>query len=492
MIKKQIVTFLVLFLLASQAFAVVNQIRWGTSNDVLNGLTITWSNTGNTDSIAWGYTTTLEQGTFTGARRNGYTTPYFFSYQFPTVTPASTIYYKIWNSANNSWTSQKTYKTAPDPALANFSFAALGDCRTSPSVLTTISNLVTARKPALCLFNGDLTQSGTSASEYNTFFTADSNFLEQNLVLHAEGNHDATSPVLFSNLWNLPITNGTNLYYAVRYSNTLFITINSCNPSDTRMLTWLHNTLSSATTDTTITWKVVSFHHPFFNVGAHGGDMNSYRSTIWKEFDDHGVDMVFNGHDHNYQRSKPINLSVSTTAPVANFGSGPGEGRLEIISGGAGASLYSRGSSADAWAMNIFNSTYNYVFVNVTGCVSKITAYNSSNVIIDTVTLAKTNSPGCRTTAVSPNAIKTTFNALTIYPNPAESSFTIRYGGEATGLATITIFDEKGKVVATDKALKVGAELEHLYDGSKLLKGIYTVTIMLAGHQDSGILIMGK
>ncbi|NDC42876.1 MAG: T9SS C-terminal target domain-containing protein, partial [Chitinophagia bacterium] len=393
----------------------------------------------------------------------------------------------------NSWTAQKTYTTAPDPATNNYSFGALGDCRTSPTVLTTISNLVTARHPALCLFNGDLTLTGISASEYNTFFAADSNFLEQNLVLHAEGNHDATSPVTFSNLWNLPITNGTNLYYAVRYANGLFVTINSCNPTDGAMLTWLHNTLSAAAADSTITWKVVSFHHPFFNVGSHSGDMNAYRTTIWKEFDDHGVDMVFNGHDHNYQRSKPVNLSVSSSAPVANFGSNAGEGRLEIISGGAGASLYSRGSSADAWAMNVFNSTYNYVYTTVNGCTARITAYNSSNTIIDTVTLAKTNSPGCRGVATAaPSVVKTTFNPLTIYPNPAESSFTIRFGGEATGEAIITIYDEKGKVVAMEKAIKTGAEMEHRCDGSKLPKGIYTVTVLLAGHLDSGILIMGK
>ncbi|NCX95577.1 MAG: T9SS C-terminal target domain-containing protein [Chitinophagia bacterium] len=480
----------IILIAAYNANAAVNQIRWGTTGDPFNGLTITWSNTGSTDSIAWGYTTSLERGNYAGVRRTGYSTAGFFAYRFPTVLPDTTIYYKIWNSATSSWEAQKTYHTAPNPAAKKFSFAALGDCRSSPSILTSVSDFVTARRPALCLFNGDLTQTGVSASEYNTFFSAASNFLEQNLVLHAEGNHDATSPVTFSNLWNLPITNGTNLYYAVRYGNAFFVTINSCDPTNSAMRTWLHDTLTAAAADSTITWKVVSFHHPFFNVGSHQGDMDAYRTSIWKEFDDHGVDMVLNGHDHNYQRSKPINLNVSTSAPVANFGSGPGEGRLQIISGGAGASLYARGSSADAWAINIFNSTYNYVYCNVDGCTAKITAYNSSNSVIDTVTLNKTGSAGCRTVSAVNTSYKTTFNPLTIYPNPATSSFTLEYGATATGDAIITITDEKGKVVSTQKVNKSSAMLKHTQDVSKLAKGIYNVSIILADHRDSGILIV--
>ena len=486
---KKIILILAVLFSVNAAHAAVGQIRWGTTNDPFNGLTVTWSNAGTSDSIAWGYTTSLERGTFAGVSRAGYTTSAFFAYQFPHVLADTTIYYKMWNSATSSWETQQTFRTAPDPSANKFSFAALGDCRTTPSILTSVSNYVAARGPALCLFNGDLTLSGTSASEYNTFFSAASTFLQKCLVLHAEGNHDAGSPVLFSNLWDLPITNGTNLYYAVKYGNALFITINSCDPSNTAMVSWLHTTLAAAATDPSITWKVVSFHHPFFNVGAHAGDMNSYRATIWKEFDDHGVDMVFNGHDHNYQRSKPVNLNVSTSAPVANFGSGPNDGRLEIISGGAGASLYTLGSSADAWAMNVFNSTYNYVYCDVKGCVVKITAYNSSNTIIDTVTLSKVGTAACNTVGTI-NVQKTTVNPLKIYPNPVTSSFTLQYEAEELGEATITISDEKGKVVNTERVDKKEKSLEYRHNVSKLAKGIYNVAVTVGGHVDGGILII--
>src|SRR5262249_22549662 len=148
----------------------------------------------------------------------------------------------------------------------------------------------------------------------------------------------------------------------------IFITINTCDPSNATQLNWLKTTLAAAAADTSITWKIVSFHHPFFNTGNHTGDMNAYRTTICKAFDDYGVDLLLNGHDHNYQRSKHINCNVSTTAPVTNYGSTATTGRCEVISGGAGASLYAiNTSSADAWAMNKYNSNYNYVYCQVQG-----------------------------------------------------------------------------------------------------------------------------
>ena len=471
--------------------ATINQIRWGSSNGPLNGLTITWSNNGATDSIAWGYTTSYEKGHFSGTKRAGYSSGIsFFKYAFPTVTANATIYYKLYDSNGHTWTTQKTYTTAPDPNLNVYSFAALGDCRDYPATLTTISNLVSARKPAITLFNGDLTLTGTSASQYNTFFTACANFLQNNLVYHAEGNHDSYNTSLFSNLWDIPVTNGSNLYYSVRYGNTLFITLNTCDPSNATQLTWLQNTLSSAAADPTIVWKIVSLHHAFFTVGNHAGDMNSYRSTIWKAFDDHGVDIVFTGHDHNYQRSKPVNLNVSSTSPVAQYGSGAGQGRCEVVSGGAGAGLYTQGSTADAWAINLFNSTYNYVFCDVNGCKISLKAYDQNNAIIDSVTFNKTGVQACTNT--TDIKYKPKFNPITIFPNPVENSFTLHYSSEEVGDVSIKIFDQLGREVDAIKTNKTQTDLDIKHDMSKHAKGIYTVSVMVGNQKDNAMLILTK
>ncbi len=485
---------LFLFFIGSiyHAQATISQIRWGSSGDPLTGLTITWSNNGTGDSIKWGYTTSFEKGKFKSTSRTGYTSgTLFFKYVFPTVTPSTTIYYELYDSHAHTWGTQQTFATSPQVNVtSNFTFCALGDCRDYPSTLTTVSNLASARKPALVLFNGDLTVAGTSASEYNTFFTAASSFLANNVVYHVEGNHDAASPSMFSNLWDLPMTGSTNLYYSFRYGNCIFISLNSNDTSNATQFSWLKTTLANAAADPTIMWKIVSCHHAFFNTGTHTGDMDDTRTTWWKAFDTYGVDLVLTGHDHNYQRSYPINLSASPVGtPVAQYGSATGQGRLQIISGGAGAGLYSETTgSADSWAIAKFDETYNYVYFDVQGCKITITDYDQTNAVVETLTLDKTASPSCTATGISTVSEKA--NALTILPNPMEGAFTLRYTSDQTGEAVIKIYDVNGKEVTSQKVTKSSNLLEFQYDLSGHAKGIYAVSVIMGDHKETTNMIL--
>jgi hypothetical protein len=480
---------LLLLLVAGSAFrltAAPGQIRWGSGGDPITGLTITWSNNGTADSIKWGYTMAFEKGKFGSIKRTGYNTGVsFFKFVFGTVSPSSTIYYELFDSGAKSWGAQQTFATAPPSTSSSFSFCALGDCRDDLNVLQTVSNLASARKTALTVFNGDLTYDGNVASEYDDFFSYASNFLANNVVYHAQGNHDAGSTPMYQNMFDLPSTGGSNLYYSFRYGNAVFITLNTESPSG--QTAWLNSTLATAAADPSITWKIVSFHKPFFTTGQHQGDMDSYRSTWWKAFDTYGVDLILNGHDHNYQRSKPVNLLVSTSASVSQYGSATGQGRCEIVCGGAGAGLYTAGSNADAWAMNIFNSTYNYVYCEVKGCQIVITAFDDSNTALDSFTLDKSATSGCKATGIKEAIVK--FNPISVAPNPSEGTFTLHYTSELKGDAVIKIFDMAGKEVASEKTSKKSDVMDFGYDLSGHAKGIYTISIVMGSQRDNAILI---
>ncbi len=487
--KKYILLLLVIIGYGTNSNAAITQIRWGSSANPLHGTTITWSNTGTSDSIRWGYTNAYGKGSFAGIKRAGYVAgTSFFKFTFESLIANSTLYYQLYDSKVNAWDIARTFITAAPDSTENYSFTALGDCRTSLSVLTNISNLANDKHSTFSLFNGDLTLSGKSVTEYNSFFTAAANFLTNNIVYHAEGNHDAYSTSIFSNLFDLPSTNGTNLYYAFHYGNGIFITLNTCDPGNAAQLAWLRTTLAAAAADPKITWKVISFHHPFFNTGNHNGDMNAYRTTLWKAFDDYGVDLILNGHDHNYQRSKPINFNVSKTAPVAQYGSTALTGRCEIISGGAGAALYTiNTNSSDAWAINNYNANYNYTYCEVQGCKMKITVYGQTGNVIDAFTLDKTAS--CNITNEVVN-IKNTFNPISVYPNPTEGQFTLTYNSTEIGEASISIFDGNGKEIGSEKIKKTSNDLEFNYDLSKHEKGIYIVSISIGNQKDNAVIIL--
>jgi hypothetical protein len=74
---------------------------------------------------------------------------------------------------------------------------------------------------------------------------------------------------------------------------------------------WLINDLDSSAQP----WKVVVFHQPAFSSG-NATVRNSQMRKVAKFLEDHGVNMVFNGHEHNYQRTYPIRALNAAAAPV--------------------------------------------------------------------------------------------------------------------------------------------------------------------------------
>lgn len=169
----------------------------------MEGLTITWQSTGTADMIKWGYTAAFEQGSFPGVGRSGYSDT-FFDYKFPILNANTTLYYQLLNSQNSTWTSTKTFNTAPPLNTANFSFIATGDSRGGAPVWQAISDLANLQQTDLTIFNGDIVSDAGESSQWDDWFDAGAPFLEKNLVLHALGNHDALSIPNYLNNFELP------------------------------------------------------------------------------------------------------------------------------------------------------------------------------------------------------------------------------------------------------------------------------------------------
>ena len=79
---------------------------------------------------------------------------------------------------------------------------------------------------------------------------------------------------------------------------------------------WLINDLDGSSK----TWKIVVYHQPAFSSG-NGTLRNDQMRRIAKLLEDHGVNLVFNGHEHNYQRTLPLralpNVTASPASPAA-------------------------------------------------------------------------------------------------------------------------------------------------------------------------------
>lgn len=459
----------------------IKHIRWGSSKNPLEGLTVTWRNTGTTSQIKWGYTTAYEQGTFPAAVRNGYADK-FYSYTFPTVTPNATIYYQLYDTPAAVWTPQKSYQTVPSVTATDFSFLAIGDSRSGMSVWNQVAALANAKTPDFTIYTGDIVNSGSSAADWDSWFNNGTSFIENNLVFHSLGNHDAASVPTYQNVFELPKsvpTTGTNLYYSFTYGDAVFIALNSEDPANVTQYNWLLSTLQA---NSTKKWKIIFFHRPFYTIGAHAGEMNSYFGTWWKAFDDYGVDLIVNGHDHMYERTKPLNRNVSTTAPVAQYGSQTGEGRCQIVCGGAGAPLYTGSAN---WFVQSYQSKYHFCKFDVTATGICNTTYDNNGAVIDSFCLTKSALKTATTTSESQQ-----FNPIKIAPNPVVDVFSLEYDSPDTGEAVIKISDMNGNVVLTKKAPKTEKVFNFKGDLSKYGKGVYTVEITVGNQKDSSLLIL--
>jgi 3',5'-cyclic AMP phosphodiesterase CpdA len=111
------------------------------------------------------------------------------------------------------------------------------------------------------------------------------------------GNHDVSNE-RFYKLFNM---NGQQ-YYAYKKGNVRFFALDS-NYMDPQQLAWLEKELQNSGSD----WKICYFHHPLYSSGAYHGSSVELRLLLEPLFIKYGVQVVFSGHEHIYERVKPQN-----------------------------------------------------------------------------------------------------------------------------------------------------------------------------------------
>jgi len=120
--------------------------------------------------------------------------------------------------------------------------------------------------------------------------------LDMGVMFYASlGNHDDPASNRYP-LWNM----GGAMYYTHAAKNVRFFALDS-NKVDQKELAWLENALKTAQED----WKICYFHHPLYSDGGTHGSSVDVRVLFEPLFVTYGVNVVFSGHDHIYERITP-------------------------------------------------------------------------------------------------------------------------------------------------------------------------------------------
>jgi predicted phosphodiesterase len=102
-------------------------------------------------------------------------------------------------------------------------------------------------------------------------------------------------------------------WYSTKLGEATLIVVDSNQVDSDEQLSWLEDTL--AVSDGLV---IVAFHHPAFACGKHGSTGSVIERWV-PLFEEYGVDLVLNGHEHSFER-----FSVAGVTYIVTGGAGQG------------------------------------------------------------------------------------------------------------------------------------------------------------------------
>lgn len=262
-----------------------------------------------------------------------------YSMALENLEPETQYFYNIKAVARDGSTIESgmfTFATAVKEHHS-FSFGVMGDTEARPHINDRISKMLWDERPNFIVNVGDLTDGGMKDHKFEwnyEYFQGVTQLTSRMPVFPVPGNGEADLH-WYNRYHRLPPEG----YYTFQYGNAQFFMLDSNRPDDFapggKQYVWLEEQLKKSTA----TWKFVAHHH-----APYSADEDDYGNS-WKGstsmgdprvrkivslYEQYGVDMVFFGHLHTYQRTLPIRQNqVNKQNGVIYVQGGGGGGNLE-------------------------------------------------------------------------------------------------------------------------------------------------------------------
>lgn len=271
--------------------------------------------------------------------------------------------------------------TAPSPAAASFLalpqmrggtvFGVMGDSGSGDEAQRAVAAALlkyftTARRFQFVLMLGDNLYHDDYQAEFLTPYKP---LLDRGVIFYATlGNHDRELEEHFA-----PFHMQDQDHYSFDRGNARFAVLNSNRPNDPMQVQWLAGVFADAGNK----WRIAFFHHPLYSSGEHAEESaRVIRPALEGALTRSGVNVVFSGHEHLYERVAPQH------------------GIRYFVSGGGGRYLYKVTKSAfDEVAV----STHHFMMAEIAGDELLYEALNPDGTVIDCGVDWRTNAAGAKT-----------------------------------------------------------------------------------------------
>jgi hypothetical protein len=343
-----------------------------------------------------------------------------------------------------------------------YRFVAFGDCGAATPAQKAVAFQTYQLRPDFVMITGDIVYGRGRISEYQTKFWPIYNadeaspavgapLLRSTLFISAPGNHDIAGRdferypdgLAYYLFWDQPLNGlvgreggalvpllhgpetvintfrqaaGDAYPRMANFSfdfNDAHWTILDSNPyvdwTNPELRRWVEQDLAAASK---ATWKFVAFHHPGFNSSKAHFDDQQMR-LVADLFEAAHVDIVFNGHVHNYQRTFPLSFSVDRDKdgkPVRDKQKVRGrwtidkdfdgrtrtrpKGVIYLVTGAGGNTLYDQGQQGkpETWqsfTTEFISKIHSFTVVDVNGSSAAVRQLDVDGKEIDRFTMTK-------------------------------------------------------------------------------------------------------
>ncbi len=278
------------------------------------------------------------------------------------LQPEAVYFYQVVSVLANGDTLRSavnTFKTAVKDSSA-FAFTVFSDSQNNwknPEAWKRISEQAFKERPDFALHAGDLVDLGYMKDDWvNEFLGQGNQFMQTVPVFSIPGNHEHDAAYYYRYMY-VP----QPYFYSFRYGNAEFFMIDTDQYQEEG--TDMYNAIEIALARSDAYWKFVVHHHPPFS-----SDNDDFGNTFYEAsglgddearlliplYEKYGVDIVFYGHIHAYERSWPIR----DHKPVNE------NGVLYINIGGAGGGLEDPAPTR-SWFTSKLRTVHHFGYVTI-------------------------------------------------------------------------------------------------------------------------------
>jgi len=257
------------------------------------------------------------------------------------LLPATKYYYSVGGLKDTLQGNEDNYfVTLPEPGkVAHYTIAALGDCGDNSINQRQVKNQVINylgknRLTAWILLGDNAYQDGTDSEFQSKFFNIyKDDLLKKYALFPTPGNHDyhdsdltanhaqETHETAYYQNFSMPtegesggVASHTQAFYSFDIGNVHFLSLDSYGKeaSSYRLYDTLGPQVQWIKKDLALNknkgWVIAYWHHPPYTMGSHNSDEEEELVKIRENFigiiERAGVDLVLNGHSHDYERSR--------------------------------------------------------------------------------------------------------------------------------------------------------------------------------------------